>query len=193
MKRKFKPVHTVNFEDTDTHVWAYRDFQVKELQVMAKAESDHQASENVECVSDEDAKKIWAAADAIDEVLALPQAATLQELDARKDRVAMLKAEIETGKTLGGKKESTRKERGRSWWDEVGMYVVDFLRGGQYPTAKQLYSALHNAAGTDPSPFDKGIGAGRYSLFIRTTNKLLPLKTVTTNWKKIRTAAKEKL
>ena len=78
----------------------------------------------------------------------------------------------------------------RSWLDVTGVYVTEILRTGQYANAKALFNALELKAGTG-SPFDRGVGANRGSLFVRELSQTLKMKTVQNNWEKLlKTAAK---
>ena len=78
----------------------------------------------------------------------------------------------------------------RSWLDVTGVYVAEILRTGQYANAKALFNALESKAGTG-SPFDRGVGANRGSLFVRELSQTLKMKTVQNNWEKLlKTAAK---
>jgi len=81
-------------------------------------------------------------------------------------------------------------ERRRNWWDVAGPYMVATLRAGQYATAKELDAALTAGAGQPDSPFDKGEGQNRGSLFVREIGKPLSLKTIRNNWQKLRGAAR---
>jgi len=78
----------------------------------------------------------------------------------------------------------------RNWWDVASPYMVATLRAGQYATAKELSSALTAGAGKPDSPFDKGEGQNRGSLFVREIGKPLSLKTIRNNWQKLRGAAR---
>jgi len=79
----------------------------------------------------------------------------------------------------------------RTWFDVSGSYIVGVMRAGQYSTAKELYNALESKAGID-SPFDKGTGNNRFSLFIRELATPLARKTVQNNWQKLLKAAAQK-
>ncbi|MGJ7529187.1 hypothetical protein [Variovorax sp. GB1P17] len=77
----------------------------------------------------------------------------------------------------------------RTWWDIAGPHMVLMLKSGQFATAKALYAALHEEADAPLSPFDKGTGLHKGSLFVREGNQPLSLKTVQNKWKALRTAA----
>lgn len=79
---------------------------------------------------------------------------------------------------------ATRTKR-LTWLDVAGPYTADVMRAGQYATAKHLFKALEERAGPS-SPFDKGTGDNRGSLFVRDTSKPLALKTVQNNFDKLR-------
>jgi len=78
----------------------------------------------------------------------------------------------------------------RSWLDVSAPYIVEVMQAGRYTTAKELYRALEAKAGPN-SPFDKGTGAGRGSLFVREIAQSLSLKTVQNNWLKLLDRAKK--
>lgn len=70
----------------------------------------------------------------------------------------------------------------RRTWREVSVhYIVEVMQAGQYATAKELYRALEAKAGPN-SPFDKGTGDNRGSLFVREISQSLKLKTVQNEW-----------
>ena len=70
----------------------------------------------------------------------------------------------------------------RRTWREVSVhYIVEVMQAGQYATAKELYRALEAKAGPN-SPFDKGTGDNRGSLFVREVAQSLKLKTVQNEW-----------
>lgn len=79
----------------------------------------------------------------------------------------------------------------RTWWDVSSPYIVDTMRAGQYATAKELFNALEAKAGSG-SPFDKGTGNNRFSLFIRELATPLSLKTMQNNWQELLKAAAHK-
>ena len=78
----------------------------------------------------------------------------------------------------------------RTLWDVVTPYIVEIMQAGQYASAKQLFNALEAKAGQG-SPFDKGIGNSRGSLFVREISQSLAMKTLQTNWPKLKAAAKK--
>lgn len=82
------------------------------------------------------------------------------------------------------------KEKRRTWLDVSSAYIVKVMQAGQYATCKELYRALEAKAGPD-SPFDKGTGANRGSLFVREIAGVLELKTVQNQWKTLRELAKK--
>ena len=83
-----------------------------------------------------------------------------------------------------------QRAKRRSWLDVTGVYITEILRAGQYANGKALFNALESKAGTG-SPFDKGVGANRGSLFVRELSQTLTMKTVQNNWEKLlKTAAK---
>lgn len=80
----------------------------------------------------------------------------------------------------------------QTWLDLAGPYVASQLKVRQFATAKALFNALHDAAGSPDSPFDKGTGQHRGSLFLRELKKPLALKTVQNAWPKLRAEARMK-
>lgn len=82
------------------------------------------------------------------------------------------------------------KAKRRTWWDVSSPYIVDVMRAGQYTTCKELYRALEAKAGPD-SPFDKGTGVNRGSLFVREIARALDVKTVQNKWQKLRELAQK--
>jgi len=82
------------------------------------------------------------------------------------------------------------KAKRRTWMDVCGPYFNLTLGRGQYTTGKKFYAALMATAGTEGSPFAKGTGDNRGSLFIVETKRPLPEKTITTNWRRIREGCK---
>ena len=76
----------------------------------------------------------------------------------------------------------------RTLWDVVTPYIIETMQAGQYPNAKQLFNALEAKAGQS-SPFDKGSGSSRGSLFVRELSKPLALKTLQNHWEKLLTEA----
>ncbi len=79
----------------------------------------------------------------------------------------------------------------RTWWHVAGPYMVEILRAGQYATAKELNAALTARAGNPDSPFDKGEGQNRGSLFVREIGKPLAVKTIQNRWQELRAEAKK--
>lgn len=82
------------------------------------------------------------------------------------------------------------KAKRRTWWDVSSPYIVDVMRAGQYATCKELYRALEAKAGPD-SPFDKGTGVNRGSLFVREIARALDVKTVQNKWQTLRELAQK--
>lgn len=77
-----------------------------------------------------------------------------------------------------------------TWWEISGPYIAEVMHAGQHATAKGLYRALESKAGPN-SPFDKGTGDSRGSLFVREIAQPLSLKTVQNNWPALRELAKK--
>lgn len=82
------------------------------------------------------------------------------------------------------------KAKRRTWWDVSSPYIVEVMQTGQYATCKELYRALDAKAGPD-SPFDKGTGANRGSLFVREIAQSLDVKTVQNKWRTLRELAQK--
>lgn len=82
-----------------------------------------------------------------------------------------------------------RRSSRRTWLDVAGTFVVGVMRSGQYATAKELFRALEDGAGGSDSPFDKGTGQHRGSLYVREIGKPLSLKTLLNNMSKLRELA----
>ena len=82
------------------------------------------------------------------------------------------------------------KAKRRTWWDVSSPFVVEVMRAGQYATCKELYRALEAKAGPD-SPFDKGTGVNRGSLFVREIARALDVKTVQNKWQTLRELAQK--
>lgn len=82
------------------------------------------------------------------------------------------------------------KARRCTWWDVSSAYIVEVMQAGQYATCKELYRTLEAKAGPD-SPFDKGTGTNRGSLFVREIEQSLSLKTVQNEWRKLGELAKK--
>ena len=81
---------------------------------------------------------------------------------------------------------SRRAVRKRTWRDVAMPYIVQFYKSGQYSTAKALYNALEKRAGSEGSPFEKGVGPHAHSLFVREIAQSVALKTIQTAWLEIR-------
>jgi hypothetical protein len=81
------------------------------------------------------------------------------------------------------------KAKRRTWWDVSSTYIAEVMQAGQYATAKELYRALEEKTGPE-SPFDKGVGAHRGSLFVREMAQPLSMKTIQNNWMPLRKLAK---
>ena len=79
----------------------------------------------------------------------------------------------------------------RTLWDVATPYLVEIIRAGQYGNAKRLFKSLEAKAGPD-SPFDKGIGDNRGSLFVREICEPMALKTLQNNWQKLMAEAAKK-
>lgn len=77
-----------------------------------------------------------------------------------------------------------------TWWSVASAYMVEKLRSGQFKTAKSLYHALEADAGSEASPFEKGVGANRGSLFVKEISQTLSLKTVQNKWRQLQDAAR---
>lgn len=77
---------------------------------------------------------------------------------------------------------SSRKRAG--WWEICTPYIVSVLQAGQYATGKELFSALEKKASPD-SPFDKGTGSNRGSLFVREIGKPLAQKTIQNRFREL--------
>lgn len=72
-----------------------------------------------------------------------------------------------------------------AWLDVTGNYIAGIMKDGQILNAKLLYRALEAQAGPE-SPFDKGTGQNRGSLYVRKIAAPVSLKTMQNNWSKIR-------
>lgn len=78
------------------------------------------------------------------------------------------------------------KRRTRTMSDAVLPYMRRVFEAGQFATAKELYKALEGKAGQSDSPFERGSGDHRGSLFVREFSKPLALKTVQNSyWPKL--------
>lgn len=74
----------------------------------------------------------------------------------------------------------------RTWRDVALPYMFGVFKDGQYTTAKEFYQALEKKAGID-SPFERGTGMNRDSLFVREISGNLSFKTVqNVFWKEIK-------
>lgn len=82
------------------------------------------------------------------------------------------------------------KAKRRTWWDVSSPYIVEIMEAGQYATCKELYRALEAKTGPD-SPFDKGTGANRGSLFVREIAQPLAVKTIQNKFGELRALAKK--
>ena len=82
------------------------------------------------------------------------------------------------------------KAKRRTWRDVSSPYIVEVIQAGQYATCKELYRALEAKAGPN-SPFDKGTGDNRGSLFVREIAQSLNLKTVQNEWQTLRELAQK--
>jgi hypothetical protein len=80
-------------------------------------------------------------------------------------------------------------EEAPAWWSSVLPYVVGKLKAGQHATMKELFHALHQAAGTEDSPFSRGEGAHRGKLVVREFRQPVALKTMQGRWAEVRKAA----
>lgn len=78
----------------------------------------------------------------------------------------------------------------KTWRDVAWGYVVKVFANGKYTTAKDLYRALEQQIGTPESPFEKGDGSKRHSLFLRDISKSVSLKTIQNCWAEIKSAHK---
>ena len=85
---------------------------------------------------------------------------------------------------------NNKNAKPRTWWEVSSAYIVEVMQAGQYATCKALYRALEAKAGPD-SPFDKGEGANRGSLFVREIAQPLSLKTVQNKWQALRELARK--
>lgn len=83
-----------------------------------------------------------------------------------------------------------RRKTKKTWLDVSLDYMLSVLGSGQFSTAKLFYSELLKRAG-EGSPFDRGEGSNRGSLFVREINEPLSLKTVQNRWADIRAGNKK--
>jgi hypothetical protein len=72
-----------------------------------------------------------------------------------------------------------------AWLDVTGNYIAGIMKDGQIVSAKVLYRELEAKAGPE-SPFDKGTGQNRGSLYVREIAAPVSLKTMQNNWSEIR-------
>ena len=94
--------------------------------------------------------------------------------------------QAETACTAPGDAEQPKAKLHRRTWLEVSSdYIVEVMRAGQHGTAKSLYLDLERKAGPE-SPFDRGTGDNRGSLFVREIAQSLSLKTVQNEWGRLR-------
>ncbi len=77
----------------------------------------------------------------------------------------------------------------KSWRVVAKPYVVEKLRAGRFATAVVLFHMLYEEAGSAGSPFEKGEGQHRGSLWIREISAPLALKTIQNSWGELREAA----
>lgn len=86
-------------------------------------------------------------------------------------------------------KRTTARKKRLTWMDVAGPYIAEVMRDGQFATAKELFRVLEERAGPN-SPFDKGRGGHHASLFVREIGQPVALKTMQTNFKKLREMAR---
>lgn len=144
------------------------------------------ASETLRIVSESGGFKDTAAA-----VLQVPSTAWLFHADDLSQLTSLIHSEHLKSATFtsdtevesnSAKAKTTTKRR--TWEDVALTYIVEIMKSEQYSTCKQLFIALEEKAGND-SPFDKGTGANRGSLFVREISSSLSLKTLQNNWPKL--------
>lgn len=70
------------------------------------------------------------------------------------------------------------KVKRQTWQDVALPYMVEFVKKGQYKTAKEFFKALGNSAGTADSPFVLGTGDNKGSLFVPEAGQTVTLKTI---------------
>lgn len=78
----------------------------------------------------------------------------------------------------------------RGWFEATSAFIAKVMREGQHSTAKELFRALKDGAGTPDSPFDKGEGVHRHNLYVREIRKPLTLKTLQNNMSRLRDLAR---
>lgn len=86
--------------------------------------------------------------------------------------------------------DAATEEQLPEWLRETRVYIVGVMNDGKYGTAKALHKALEAKAGPD-SPFDKGVGINRDSLFVRTIACHVSVKTMQNKWKLLRSLTQE--
>ncbi|WP_371435413.1 hypothetical protein [Polaromonas sp.] len=86
------------------------------------------------------------------------------------------------------KKKSWRDVDGEPW-----QFSVKLLRENHCSSAKELYSLLEAAAAQEGSPFVKGEGPSRGTLFIPAVNTTLALQTLRNAWPDLRKASSERI
>ena len=84
---------------------------------------------------------------------------------------------------------AAEKPQRKTWRDVAWAYVVGRLRTGKFSSAVELNHTLHAEAERDGSPFDKGEGHHRGSLWVREIAQPLKLKTIQNAWQELRSAA----
>lgn len=82
----------------------------------------------------------------------------------------------------------TKRKNRQTWRDVAWLYVVETFKAGQYSTAKDFYRSLENKAGANDSPFDKGTGVHRDSLYVREISQTVSLQTIRNAWPDIKTS-----
>jgi hypothetical protein len=86
--------------------------------------------------------------------------------------------------------DAATEEQLPEWLRETRVYIVGVMNDGKYGTAKALHKALEAKAGPD-SPFDKGVGNNRDSLFVRTIACHVSQKTMQNKWGLIKSLTQE--
>jgi hypothetical protein len=72
------------------------------------------------------------------------------------------------------------------WLSVTSDYIAGVMKEGRFGTAKELFKALEAKAGHESSPFEKGTGNNRDSLFVRAIHCHVSQKTMQNNWSVIR-------